>query len=157
MKISLLKLSRKKEVIKRIELSELAEMIRENPEKDRVITSLQRRRHKTPPSPSLPSLVCVTTRVRPPRWDSVRPWRSLMTASPWYPTALYPRPGQRLRPLTGPEPLADGPAESDCLASELLARLLPPASPDPLRLSAPYTHQTQTDSMTHFFAYSLIR
>ena len=72
-------------------------------------------------------------------------------------TALYPRPGQRLRPLTGPEPLADGPAESDCLASELLARLLPPASPDPLRLSAPYTHQTQTDSMTHFFAYSLIR
>ena len=34
MKISLLKLSRKKEVIKRIELSELAEMIRENPEKD---------------------------------------------------------------------------------------------------------------------------
>ncbi len=46
MKISLLKLSRKKEVIKRIELSELAEMIRENPEKDRVITSLQRRSHK---------------------------------------------------------------------------------------------------------------
>ena len=36
MKISLLKLSRKKEVIKRIELSEVAEMIRENPEKDRV-------------------------------------------------------------------------------------------------------------------------
>ena len=36
MKISLLKISRKKEVIKRIELSELAEMIRENPEKDRV-------------------------------------------------------------------------------------------------------------------------
>ena len=36
MKISFLKLSRKKEVIKRIELSELAEMIRENPEKDRV-------------------------------------------------------------------------------------------------------------------------
>ena len=36
MKISLLKLSRKKEVIKRIELSEIAEMIRENPEKDRV-------------------------------------------------------------------------------------------------------------------------
>ena len=34
MKISFLKLSRKKEVIKRIELSELAEMIRENPEKD---------------------------------------------------------------------------------------------------------------------------
>ena len=36
MKISFLKLSRKKEVIKRIELSEIAEMIRENPEKDRV-------------------------------------------------------------------------------------------------------------------------
>ena len=36
MKISLLKVSRKKEVIKRIELSEVAEMIRENPEKDRV-------------------------------------------------------------------------------------------------------------------------
>ena len=36
MKISFLKFSRKKEVIKRIELSELAEMIRENPEKDRV-------------------------------------------------------------------------------------------------------------------------
>ena len=36
MKISLLKISRKKEVIKRIELSELAEMIRENPEKERV-------------------------------------------------------------------------------------------------------------------------
>ena len=36
MKISFLKLSRKKEVIKRIELSEVAEMIRENPEKDRV-------------------------------------------------------------------------------------------------------------------------
>ena len=36
MKISLLKISRKKEVIKRIELSELAKMIRENPEKDRV-------------------------------------------------------------------------------------------------------------------------
>ena len=36
MKISLLKVSRKKEVIKRIELSELAEMIRENPEKERV-------------------------------------------------------------------------------------------------------------------------
>ena len=36
MKICFLKLSRKKEVIKRIELSEVAEMIRENPEKDRV-------------------------------------------------------------------------------------------------------------------------
>ena len=36
MKISYLKISRRKEVIKRIELSELAEMIRENPEKDRV-------------------------------------------------------------------------------------------------------------------------
>ena len=36
MKISLLKVSRKKKVIKRIELSELAEMIRENPEKERV-------------------------------------------------------------------------------------------------------------------------
>ena len=35
MKISFLKFSRKKEVIKRIELSEIAEMIRENPEKDR--------------------------------------------------------------------------------------------------------------------------
>ena len=36
MKVSLLKISRKKEVIKRLELSELAEMIRENPEKERV-------------------------------------------------------------------------------------------------------------------------
>ena len=36
MKISLLKLSRKKEVIKRLELMELAEMIRENPEKSQV-------------------------------------------------------------------------------------------------------------------------
>ena len=36
MKVSFLKLSRKKEVIKRLELSDLAEMIRENPEKDRV-------------------------------------------------------------------------------------------------------------------------
>ena len=36
MKISFLKLSRKKEVIKRIELSEVAEIIRDNPEKDRV-------------------------------------------------------------------------------------------------------------------------
>ena len=33
MKISVLKVSRKKEVIKRLELSEIAEMIRENPEK----------------------------------------------------------------------------------------------------------------------------
>ncbi|MBR1502289.1 MAG: hypothetical protein IJ618_00195 [Prevotella sp.] len=36
MKVSLLKISRKKEVIKRHELSEIAEMIRENPEKDKV-------------------------------------------------------------------------------------------------------------------------
>ena len=36
MKISLLKVSRKKEVIKRLELREIAEMIRENPEKDKV-------------------------------------------------------------------------------------------------------------------------
>ena len=36
MKVSLLKISRKKEVIKRLELKEIAEMIRENPEKDRV-------------------------------------------------------------------------------------------------------------------------
>ena len=36
MKVSLLKTSRKKEVIKRHELSEIAEMIRENPEKDKV-------------------------------------------------------------------------------------------------------------------------
>ena len=36
MKVSLLKLSRKKEVIKRVELAELAEMIRENPEKDKI-------------------------------------------------------------------------------------------------------------------------
>ena len=36
MKISLLKFSRKKEVIKRLELMELAEMIRENPEKSQV-------------------------------------------------------------------------------------------------------------------------
>jgi hypothetical protein len=36
MKISLLKISRKKEVIKRLELSELAEIIRENPEKKQV-------------------------------------------------------------------------------------------------------------------------
>ena len=36
MKVSFLKISRKKEVIKRLELSELAEMIRENPEKEKV-------------------------------------------------------------------------------------------------------------------------
>ena len=36
MKVSLLKISRKKEVIKRIELREIAKMIRENPEKDKV-------------------------------------------------------------------------------------------------------------------------
>ena len=36
MKVSLFKISRKKEVIRRIELREIAEMIRENPEKDRV-------------------------------------------------------------------------------------------------------------------------
>ena len=36
MKISLLKVSRKKEVIKRIELSELAEMIRKSPEESKV-------------------------------------------------------------------------------------------------------------------------
>ena len=37
MKASLLKISRKKEVIKRLELREIAEMTRENPEKERVI------------------------------------------------------------------------------------------------------------------------
>ena len=36
MKVSLLKLSRKKEIIKRLELGEIAELIRENPEKDKV-------------------------------------------------------------------------------------------------------------------------
>ena len=36
MKVSLLKISRKKEVIKRLELGEIAEMIRQNPEKERV-------------------------------------------------------------------------------------------------------------------------
>ena len=36
MKVSLLKISRKKEVIKRVELREIANMIRENPEKDKV-------------------------------------------------------------------------------------------------------------------------
>ena len=36
MKVSLLKLSRKKEVIKRVELSDLAEMIRKNPEEEKV-------------------------------------------------------------------------------------------------------------------------
>ena len=36
MKVSLLKVSRKKEVIKRLELREIAEMIRENPEKEMV-------------------------------------------------------------------------------------------------------------------------
>ena len=46
MKISFLKLSRKKEVIKRIELSEVAEMIRENPEKDRVFGVLALREMK---------------------------------------------------------------------------------------------------------------
>ena len=35
MKVSLLKISRKKEVIKRLELRAIAEMIRENPEKDK--------------------------------------------------------------------------------------------------------------------------
>ena len=36
MKVSLLKIARKKEVIKRVELREIAKMIRENPEKDKV-------------------------------------------------------------------------------------------------------------------------
>jgi len=36
MKVSLLKIARKKEVINRLELRELAEMIRKNPEQDRV-------------------------------------------------------------------------------------------------------------------------
>jgi hypothetical protein len=36
MKVSFLKISRKKEVIKRLELRAIAEMIRENPEKDKV-------------------------------------------------------------------------------------------------------------------------
>ena len=36
MKASLLKISRKKEPIKRVELREIAKMIRENPEKDKV-------------------------------------------------------------------------------------------------------------------------
>ena len=36
MKVSLLKISRNKEVIKRLELREIAEMIRENPEKNKV-------------------------------------------------------------------------------------------------------------------------
>ena len=36
MKVSCLKLSRKKEVIKRLELSELAEMIRKSPEERKV-------------------------------------------------------------------------------------------------------------------------
>ena len=36
MKVSLLKISRNKEVIKRLELREIAEMIRENPEKEMV-------------------------------------------------------------------------------------------------------------------------
>ncbi len=36
MKVSLLKISRKKEVIKRVELREIAKMIRENPEKYKV-------------------------------------------------------------------------------------------------------------------------
>ena len=38
MKVSLLKLSRKKEVIKRIELSELAEMIRKSPDESKVFS-----------------------------------------------------------------------------------------------------------------------
>ena len=41
MKVSLLKISRNKEVIKRIELSELAEMIRKNPEEDKVFNLRQ--------------------------------------------------------------------------------------------------------------------
>ena len=36
MKVSLLKIARKKEVIKRVELEDLAEMIRRNPEEDKV-------------------------------------------------------------------------------------------------------------------------
>ena len=36
MKVSLLKIARKKEVIKRVELREIAKMIRENSEKDKV-------------------------------------------------------------------------------------------------------------------------
>ena len=38
MKVSLLKIARKKEVIKRIELEDLAEMIRKNPEEDKVFS-----------------------------------------------------------------------------------------------------------------------
>ena len=38
MKVSLLKLSRKKEVIKRLELREIADVIRENPEQDKVFS-----------------------------------------------------------------------------------------------------------------------
>ncbi len=40
MKVSLLKVSRKKEIIKRIELSELAEMIRKNPDESSVYSML---------------------------------------------------------------------------------------------------------------------
>ena len=36
MKVGLLKIARKKEVIKRVELREIAKMIRENPEKDKL-------------------------------------------------------------------------------------------------------------------------
>ena len=36
MKVSLLKISRKKEVVKRLELREIADMIRENPEERKV-------------------------------------------------------------------------------------------------------------------------
>lgn len=38
MKISLLKIARKKEVIKRLELSELAKMIRKNPDENKVFS-----------------------------------------------------------------------------------------------------------------------
>ena len=53
MKVSLLKVSRKKEVIKRLELREIAEMIRENPEKDKVFNLRLKYQFYKPPEPKL--------------------------------------------------------------------------------------------------------
>ena len=53
MKVSLLKISRNKEVIKRLELREIAEMIRENPEKDKVFNLRLKYQFYKPPEPKL--------------------------------------------------------------------------------------------------------
>ena len=66
MKVSLLKIARKKEVIKRLELSELAEMIRKNPEEGKVFNlrlNYQFNKPKTSgrPKPATPLLSWLTS------------------------------------------------------------------------------------------------